>query len=226
MTKFLDFVIFIFYQKTHFMKKITVFASGRGSNFRNICESARSGYLPAEVNLLVASGAQIGAVEIANEYKIPVEVYSVKAFSSREEAEQNLLQKLRSCGTDIIALAGWLKLIGPTIISAYRGAMVNIHPALLPFFGGKGMYGHHVHQAVWESGMQVSGATVHFVNERYDEGKILLQRAVAIETTDSPEEIAAKVLKIEHKIYPLALKLLVEGRVKEVNNRIILENPE
>jgi phosphoribosylglycinamide formyltransferase-1 len=208
------------------MKKIAVFASGRGSNFRNICESARIGYLPAEVNLLIASAAQIGAVEIANEYKIPVEVYSVKAFSSREEAEQNLLQKLRSYGTDIVALAGWMKLIGPTIVSSYPGAMVNIHPALLPFFGGKGMYGHHVHQAVCESGMQVSGATVHFVNERYDEGKILLQRAVAIETTDSPEEIAAKVLKIEHKIYPLALKLLVEGRVKEVNNRIILEKPE
>jgi phosphoribosylglycinamide formyltransferase-1 len=104
--------------------------------------------------------------------------------------------------------------------------MLNIHPALLPFFGGKGMYGHHVHQAVWESGMQVSGATVHFVNEKYDEGQILLQKSVPLDTTDTPETIAQKVLKIEHEIYPLALKLLVEHRVKHVKNRIILDLPE
>ena len=104
--------------------------------------------------------------------------------------------------------------------------MVNIHPALLPFFGGKGMYGHFVHEAVWKSGMQVSGATIHFVNEHYDEGKIILQKAVELDSSDTPDRIAEKVLKIEHEIYPLALKWLLEDRVKTIDNRISLEVPE
>lgn len=208
------------------MKNITVFASGRGSNFKRICEEVTSGYIPAWINLLVASREQIGAIDIAAEYGIPHEVFSSKRFRDPDEADQAMLRLLKTYQTDIIALAGWLNLIGSTVISAYRNKMVNIHPALLPFFGGKGMYGHHVHQAVWESGMQVSGATVHFVNEQYDEGKIIVQRAIALDTSDTPDSIAEKVLRIEHQIYPLALKLLAEDRVKIINNRVVLQHLE
>lgn len=208
------------------MKNITVFASGRGSNFQTICEHSASGYIPGNVNLLVASKPDIGACGIAERFSVPVYVYAPKEFASRQDADRALLHALQEHGTDYIALAGWLKLISTDIVSAFPFRMVNIHPALLPFFGGKGMYGHHVHEAVRKSGMQVSGATVHFVNERYDEGHILLQRAVAISTTDTPDEIAERVLKIEHEIYPEALKLLLEDRVHVADNRVILEPAE
>jgi len=209
-----------------FMKNITVFASGRGSNFRKICEQVRSGYIPGNINLLVASNAAIGACDIARKFDIPVYVHSIKKFKDRKEADRSLLEKLKTSKTDIIALAGWLKLIDRKIISAFPQRILNIHPALLPMFGGKGMYGHYVHEAVWKSGMQVSGVTIHFVNEKYDEGHILLQEAVRLSSKDSPGEIAAKVLKMEHEIYPRALKLLVENRVKIVENRVSIEDQE
>jgi phosphoribosylglycinamide formyltransferase-1 len=109
---------------------------------------------------------------------------------------------------DVVALAGFLKHVPPVLVGAFRGRMVNIHPALLPAFGGPGMYGHFVHEAVWRAGCRVSGATVHLVDEAYDRGPILLQRAVALDPHEGPAEIAARVLAVEHVIYPEALALL------------------
>lgn len=131
---------------------------------------------------------------------------------------------LKDSNASCIALAGYLKKIPALVVREFHNRILNIHPALLPLFGGEGMYGRYVHEAVLASGMKVSGATVHFVNEEYDRGAILIQRCVSVERFDTPETLAAKVLEVEHTIYPLALKALVEERVVfEGNKAWILE---
>ncbi|HEX2981902.1 MAG TPA: formyltransferase family protein, partial [Ignavibacteriales bacterium] len=131
----------------------------------------------------------------------------------------SILQKLN---IDLITLAGYLKKIPDEICSLYTNRMINIHPALLPAFGGKGMYGMNVHKAVFDSSAKVSGATVHFVNEVYDSGAIIMQKCVDISGVTSPEEIAEKVLKVEHEIFPAAILKLADNKVKIKNNRVYL----
>jgi folate-dependent phosphoribosylglycinamide formyltransferase PurN len=120
-------------------------------------------------------------------------------------------------------LAGYLKIIGKQIVDRFNNKIINIHPALLPSFGGKGMYGHYVHDAVYARGCKISGATVHLVNNEYDAGPIVLQKSVSIDGVHSPEEIADRVLQIEHKIFPLAVKLLVEDRLQIEQNRVHIQ---
>ena len=131
-----------------------------------------------------------------------------------------MLQTLIKFEVDYIVLAGYLKLIGANIVKEFSNKILNIHPALLPSFGGKGMYGKHVHQAVYDHGVKVSGATVHLVNEIYDAGSIVIQKACSIEGLQSPKEIAHKVLELEHEIYPQAVKLLVENKLKIIERRV------
>jgi len=195
------------------MKKVAVFASGRGSNFEQLCIAQKNNKFEAKIALLVASKPDIGAIDIAKTYDIPFQVFSNKNYSSPEELSKELLTCLKDYKIDFIALAGWLQLIHSSIINEYQNKIINIHPALLPFFGGKGMYGAHVHTAVWQSGMLVSGATVHIVDAEYDRGMIIRQESVALDFNDTPQSIAQKVLKIEHKIYPEALKMLVESKI-------------
>ncbi len=203
------------------MKKIAVFASGRGSNFEQICLAEKNKILQAKTSLLIASKENIGAIEIAQKFQVPHRVFNKKEYGTEFEYNSKLLNTLEEFEIDIIALAGWLKLIDPKIINRFKNRIVNIHPALLPFFGGKGMYGHYVHQAVYDSGMLVSGATVHFVNEEYDKGKIIAQRSAEIKPGSTPEEIAEKVLEIEHQLYPFALNLLANDKIVIKNERVI-----
>ena len=200
--------------------RIAVFASGAGSNFKNILEKTSEGFIPAKIVLLVTDNYSAGAIEIAKSHNIPVKVFSKNNFLNREELNVQLLNKLKDMDVDFIVLAGYLKLIGSNIVKEYSNKILNIHPALLPSFGGKGMYGKHVHQAVFEHGVKVSGATVHLVNEIYDAGSIVLQKAISIEGINSPEKIAENVLKVEHEIYPKAVKLLVENRLNVIKNRV------
>ena len=195
------------------MKKVAVFASGRGSNFEQLCIAQKNKKNPAEIALLIESKPEIGAIEIAKDFNIPFQVFKSSEYDGPEDYNSQLLSCLKDNNIDFIALAGWLKLIDVSIINAFHNRIINIHPALLPFFGGKGMYGHHVHQAVWESGMLVSGATVHIVDSEYDRGMIIKQESVQLKFDETPESIAQKVLKIEHKIYPEALKLLTEDKI-------------
>jgi len=199
------------------MKKVAVFASGRGSNFEQLCIAQKNKKISAQIALLIASKPDIGAIEVAQNYGVSSRVFQGKAYSSSDEYNDALLACLNEYSIDFIALAGWLKLIPPTIVEAFPDRIINIHPALLPMFGGKGMYGAHVHQAVWQSGMLVSGATVHLVDAEYDRGMIIKQECVALDFNDTPEIIAKKVLKVEHKIYPEALKMLVENKI-DFNN--------
>jgi phosphoribosylglycinamide formyltransferase-1 len=193
---------------------IAVFASGRGSNFQAIIDSIDAGILPARIVVLISNKSDAGAFEIARDHNIPAEHISKKYFSTDDALADAMLDVLEKHHTEFIVLAGYLKRIPAKIIRQYRNRILNIHPALLPSFGGDGMYGHFVHEAVIASGEKISGATVHIVDEEYDRGPIVVQKKVAVDPDDTPDSLAAKILKIEHEIFPSALKAFAEGRVR------------
>lgn len=206
------------------MKKLQlgVFASGRGSNFGAILEAVKDGNLDAEVKLLLTNNSEAGALSVAREYGVATAVVSKTDFEGRDRFIQAMLSTLARHGVEFIALAGYMKKIPSEVIAAYRNRIANIHPALLPSFGGQGMYGHHVHEAVIARGCKVTGVTVHIVDEVYDHGAIVMQRCVAVEEDDTPENLAARVLKIEHKLYAEALQLFAEGRVEVKGQRAVI----
>lgn len=193
---------------------IAVFASGRGSNFQAILNAIDEGRLPARVTLLVSNNSDAGALDLARSQNIPAFHLSPKQFASEEAYVQQLLALLQRHNIELIALAGYLKKVPSVVIERYRNRILNIHPALLPSFGGPGMYGHHVHEAVIASGVKVTGATVHLVDEEYDRGPIVHQKTVDVLSDDTPETLALKVLKIEHEIYPEVLAAFARSRVK------------
>ena len=199
---------------------IAVFASGRGSNFQAILNSIRQGSLPARVTVLVSNKADAGAFEIARVQNIPAVQINQTMFSSEDVFAQKILDVLRGHQTDLIALAGYLKRIPSRVVHEFRNRIVNVHPALLPAFGGAGMYGHHVHEAVLAYGAKISGATVHIVDEEYDHGPIVMQKAIEVADGETPESLAAKVLVIEHELYPTALKAFAEKRIRIEGNRV------
>jgi phosphoribosylglycinamide formyltransferase 1 len=193
---------------------IAIFASGRGSNFQAILSAIDAGLLPARITVLISNRSDAGALDIARARRIQTSHLSQKMFPSEEALAKAMLNVLSQQRAELLVLTGYLKKIPLQVVRRYRNRIVNIHPALLPSFGGAGMYGHFVHEAVIASGMKVSGATVHLVDEEYDRGPIVMQKTVEIIQEDTPDLLAAKVLKIEHEIYPLALKAFAEGKVK------------
>jgi len=199
---------------------IAVFASGRGSNFQAILNAIHQGDLPARVSVAVSNNSSAGALEIARTQNIPAYHLSQKQFPSDQEFVERTLSVLQDHSADLVALAGYMKKLPPELIKRYRNRIVNVHPALLPAFGGPGMYGMHVHAAVLQSGAKITGATVHLVDEEYDHGPIVMQQAVEVVPEDTPETLGAKVLRIEHIIFPLALKAFAERRVRFEGNRV------
>jgi formyltetrahydrofolate-dependent phosphoribosylglycinamide formyltransferase len=199
--------------------RIAVFVSGRGSNLQAILNSQALKNI-VEVKAVVSDKIKCIAFEIAEKYSIPVYSIGEREGCIDYEKLSNLFASLK---IDLIVLAGFLKLIPNYFIAAYKGRIINIHPALLPSFGGKGMYGLNVHRAVFESSARVSGVSIHFVDETYDTGKIIAQECTDISDAKSPEEIAERVLKVEHKLLPYIVGKLAEGKVKIINNRVIVE---
>lgn len=199
---------------------IGVFASGRGSNFQAILGAIQEGLLPARVVLVLSNKGDAGALEIARASSLPAVHLSQKQFPDEDSFAAAMLGVLKEHDVQIVALAGYLKKIPLNVVREYKNRILNIHPALLPSFGGAGMYGHFVHEAVIAAGVKISGATVHLVDEEYDRGPIVFQKAVAVEAYDTPVTLAEKVLKIEHEIYPLALKAFAENRVT-INERFV-----
>jgi formyltetrahydrofolate-dependent phosphoribosylglycinamide formyltransferase len=205
--------------------KLAIFASGRGSNFQAILEAIAMRRLKAQVVLCVSNRADAGALQIARAAQIPTAVIEEKQFAGVADYANALLAELTKHDANFIALAGFMRKIPVEIVRQFRHRIVNIHPALLPSFGGKGMYGHRVHEAVLAYGCKVTGVTVHFVDEEYDTGPPILQRCVAVLDDDTPETLAARVLEIEHQIYPEALQLFAEDRVRVEGRRVeILPN--
>lgn len=185
------------------MKKLVVFASGSGSNFQSIIDASERKELGATVTGLITDSDDIGAIERARKHDIPVKVISPH---DSHTFSVELKKQLALWNPDLIVLAGYLKKIPDEIVKTYLNKIINIHPALLPKFGGKGYFGLNVHRAVIGAGEKVSGCTVHFVNEEYDRGDIIAQKKVPVLTTDTPESLAARVLKAEHDLLPSVIK--------------------
>jgi len=196
------------------MLNIAVFGSGTGSNFRAILKEMNDGRIPnARVGLVVSNNSGAGILEIARNHGIPWIHISRSQFPTEEEFVTRLLQSLSDHNVNFVVLAGYVKRLHPHMIQAYHNRIINIHPALLPKYGGEGMYGMHVHEAVLAAGDTMSGATVHIVDEEYDHGPIVLQKEVLVDPDDTPETLAARVLRTEHQIYPEAIRLFSSGRV-------------
>lgn len=181
--------------------RLGILASHGGSNLQAIIDNCEAGNIAGEVCCVISNNKSAKALERARRHSIPAcHIYRAQ-FSSDEELDCAITDALKKHNVDLVCLAGYMKLIGPRLLAQFRNRMLNIHPALLPNFGGDGMYGIHVHQAVIKSGEKESGVTVHLVDEKYDHGRILGQRKVPVEPSDTPETLAARVLKQEHKIY-------------------------
>ena len=177
--------------------KIAIFVSGTGSNARVMIDHFKD-HPNIEVGLLLSNKRTAKALLMAADRNVPTLVLNRQRFYEQPEF---LLEELRAFGVTFVVLAGFLWLIPPYLVAAFPQRIVNIHPALLPKYGGKGMYGHHVHEAVKANGETESGMTVHYVNEHYDEGNIIFQARTALSATDSAQDIAAKVLQLEHAHY-------------------------
>ncbi len=204
--------------------RLAVFASGGGSNFQAILDAIQRGELPAEVGLLVSDRPTAGAIRRAEAHRIPAAILPPSTFEDESAYVYALQKQLDEHRVNFIALAGYLKKIPSPIVQQYYGRMINIHPSLLPAFGGKGMYGLRVHRAVLAYGAKWTGATVHLVDEEYDHGPIVLQEPVPVLPEDTPEILAARVLRVEHRLYPKALGLFAENRV-EINGRTVTIKP-
>jgi formyltetrahydrofolate-dependent phosphoribosylglycinamide formyltransferase len=200
-----------------------VFASGRGSNFSAILAAIDGGRLNAAVRVLISNDPDAGALETARSRGIRAEVVASSDFASRAGFVARLTGILRETGTDFIALAGYMKRVPPEVVALYPGRIVNIHPALLPAFGGKGMYGHHVHASVIAHGCKVTGVTVHLVDEQYDRGPIVAQRCVPVLPGDTPDSLAGRVLETEHALYPEVLQAFAEERVRISGGKAFIE---
>ena len=200
--------------------KIAVFVSGGGTNLQAIIDQIKDGRLKnVEISIVIASNDSAYALQRAADNNIPSAVMSVKSFVSREEWDDAVIEKLRESGAELIVLAGYLSLLGPKTVKAFSNRIINIHPALIPSFCGKGMYGIKPHEAALARGVKVSGATVHLVNENYDEGPILLQKCVDILPDDTPEVLQKRIMKeCEQVILPKAISLFAEGKVEIKNN--------
>ncbi len=195
------------------MKKIAVLVSGGGSNLQAIIDSSKDGILKnlAEVVLTVSNNSGAFALERAEKENIKTVCIERKNYADEFSFNVEILKHLKESGADIVCLAGYMRIVGENILDTFKNRVLNIHPALLPKYGGKGMYGHHVHEAVIAAKEKKSGATVHFADETYDTGNIILQREVLISENDTPQDVAKKVLAVEHEIYPLAIKKVIEN---------------
>lgn len=197
------------------MLKLTVLVSGGGTNLQAIIDRIADGSIHgAEIVRVISNNPGVYALERAQKAGIPSQVLSPKDFASREEFNDALLAALQASGADLVVLAGCLVAIPPQVVKAYPNRIINIHPALIPSFCGKGFYGLHVHEKVLERGVKVTGATVHFVDEDLDHGKILLQKAVEIPDGITPKELQQKVMKeAEWIILPKAIDMIAEGQI-------------
>jgi len=188
---------------------MAVFASGSGSNFINLFNKTTNNNLNGKIVLLVSNNPNSGAVKFAKNSDISVKIINKFRYKNKTTINKEYKSSLKENKIDLILLAGFMKKIPVDLIKIYRNKILNIHPSLLPKYGGKGFFGMNVHNAVFNSNEKFSGATVHYVNKDYDRGPILIQKKVEIQSCKGPNEIAKKVLKIEHEIFPKAVQIFL-----------------
>lgn len=194
--------------------KLGFLASHGGSNMQAILDGCADGSFLARPALLVCNNPAATALERAAACGMPAIVLNGKSHSDPDALDAAILRALQDARVDLVILAGYMKKIGPQLLAGYRNRILNIHPSLLPKYGGHGMYGMHVHQAVLAAGETESGATVHLVTEHFDEGPILQQARVAVQAGDTPETLQARVLQQEHRLYPDTIAKIVSGEIK------------
>ena len=203
--------------------KIAVFASGEGTNLQALLDACTDGRIRATLSLVISTKEDSGAVRRAQRTGIEALVSPLADHASAEDYNAFLAQECKKRGIDLICLAGFMLKIKRPLIEAYPGRILNVHPSLLPAFGGQGMYGRKVHEAVVAMGVKVSGATIHVVDEEYDHGPVVLQATVPVLATDTPETLAARVRSQEHWIYPRAVALFADGRAKIEAGRLSIK---
>lgn len=195
---------------------ISVLVSGGGTNFQAVIDAIERGDIPCgQIVQVISSTSKAYSLERAKNHGIKAKVIGKENYPDMSDRTDAILAALKEEKTDMIVLAGYMSVLDARLIDAYRDRIINIHPSLIPKYCGKGFYGHHVHEAVLAGGETESGATVHFVDEGVDTGKIILQRTVPVEPGDTPDTLAARVLKVEHTILPLAVKQLTETLMKD-----------
>ncbi len=208
--------------------KIAVMVSGqgRGTNMQAIIDACKSGTINGEVDLVIGTKDEAPALERARSEGVNTVAISPKSFDSADDYDEALFAILRNSNIDLICLAGYMRLLGQSIVRNYRNRILNVHPALIPMFFGKGMYGHYVHEAAINRGVKFTGVTVHLVDEEYDTGPIVLQAVVPVEEDDTPDILAARVLKHEHQAYTDAIALFAEGRIQVIDRKVkVLPEP-
>lgn len=193
------------------MLNIAVCVSGGGTDLQSIINACEAGKINGQIRLVISNRKKAYGLERAR-------LHGIQAEWIKDEDE--ILKRFEEEKIDVVVLAGYLAIVGDKLIKQYKNRIINIHPSLIPSFCGPGFYGMHVHEAVFKRGVKVSGATVHFVTGEVDGGPIILQRAVDISDLETPEDIQARVLEIEHEILPEAVALYCEGRVSVENERV------
>ena len=193
------------------MLNIAVCVSGGGADLQSIIDACEAGKINGQIRLVISNRKKAYGLERAR-------LHGIQAEWIKDEDE--ILKRFEEEKIDVVVLAGYLAIVGDKLIEKYKNRIINIHPSLIPSFCGPGFYGMHVHEAVFKRGVKVSGATVHFVTGEVDGGPIILQRAVDISDLETPEDIQARVLEIEHEILPEAVALYCEGRVSVENERV------
>lgn len=203
---------------------VMISGHGRGSNLQAIIDACRDGRIDGKVAVVVGVKDDAPAMQRARDNDIPAVELRPKAYDSDEEYGKAILDLLSENKVDLICLAGYMRILPLDVVRAYRSRIMNTHAALIPSFCGKGMYGEHVHNAVIEYGAKVSGCTIHFVDEQYDTGPIIIQKCVPVEEGDTPETLAARILPLEHQSYVEAIQLFAQGRLT-VEGRIAHVTP-
>lgn len=199
------------------MAKISlgVLASGRGSNLQSICDACTAGDLPAEVKVVISDQPEAYALERARQEGIAAHYVNMKDYANKAAYEAVLVEFLQGQGVDLVCLAGYMRLVGSTILQAYPQKIMNIHPSLLPSFPGL-----NAHQQALDCGVKISGCTVHFVDAGMDTGPIILQGAVPVLDDDDEDSLSTRILQAEHRLYPQAIKLFAQGKLIVQNNKV------
>jgi len=198
--------------------KIGVLASGRGSNFQSIIDSIESGYIPASVVVLITDNPRAFSIERANKQGIESRVMHPGSYPSRDEYFRAITSELKKREVELVVLAGFMRIVGRPLIEAYPNRVMNIHPALLPSFPGL-----HGQKQANDYAVKISGCTVHFVDEGMDTGPIIIQAAVSVHDDDTEESLSERILKLEHKIFPEAIKLFCEDRIEMQGRRVVIK---
>lgn len=203
--------------------KIGVLISGSGTNLQSLIDCVENGFINAVISVVITNKENAYGIERAKKHNINAVYLNQDCYDSFDKFNDTINDVLESNQVDIVVLAGYLKILSHNLIEKYKNRIINIHPSLIPSFCGKGYYGIRVHEAAIDYGVKLSGATVHFVDEGADTGPIILQESVKVEYNDTAESLQKKVLKLEHKLLPLAVKLLCEDRLEVVGRKVIIK---